>query len=134
MSDLQRISSGVPWEDGFGYSRAVVAGPFVFVSGCTSILDGAIRYEGDPYQQAKTALEIAERVLVEAGAAITDVVQSRIYIVHARDAEAVGRAHSEVFDAARPASTLVVVEGLIDPRLLVEIEVMAYLGGRGSGG
>jgi len=134
MSDLQRISSGVPWEDGFGYSRAVVAGPFVFVSGCTSILDGAIRYEGDPYQQAKTALEIAERALVEAGAAITDVVQSRIYIVHARDAEAVGRAHSEVFDAARPASTLVVVEGLIDPRLLVEIEVMAYLGGRGSGG
>ncbi|HKE50077.1 MAG TPA: RidA family protein [Actinomycetes bacterium] len=133
MSDLQRISSGVPWEDGFGYSRAVVAGPFVFVSGCTSILDGAIRYEGDPYQQAKTALEIAERALVEAGAAITDVVQSRIYIVHARDAEAVGRAHSEVFDAARPASTLVVVEGLIDPRLLVEIEVMAYLGGRGSG-
>lgn len=129
MSEVRRISSGVSWEDGFGYSRAVVAGPFVFVSGCTSILDGAIRHEGDPYRQAKTALEIAEHALVQAGAAITDVVQSRIYIVHARDAEAVGRAHSEVFDAIRPASTLVVVEGLIDPRLLVEIEVLAYLAG-----
>jgi enamine deaminase RidA (YjgF/YER057c/UK114 family) len=126
VNDVWRISSDAPWEDGFGYSRAVVAGPFVFVSGCTSIVDGAIRSEGDPYRQAQTALEIAERALVQAGAAITDVVQSRIYVVHARDAEAVGRAHSEVFDAVRPASTLVVVEGLIDPRLLVEIEVIAY--------
>jgi enamine deaminase RidA (YjgF/YER057c/UK114 family) len=126
VNDVRRISSDAPWEDGFGYSRAVVAGPFVFVSGCTSIVDGAIRSEGDPYRQAQTALEIAERALVQAGAAITDVVQSRIYVVHARDAEAVGRAHSEVFDAVRPASTLVVVEGLIDPRLLVEIEVIAY--------
>lgn len=133
MSEVRRFSSGVPWEDGFGYSRSVVAGRFVFVSGCTSILDGAIRYEGDPYQQARTALEIAERALVQAGATITDVVQSRIYIVHARDAEAVGRAHSEVFDSIRPASTLVVVEGLIDPRLLVEIELVAYLGSGSSG-
>jgi len=133
VSEVRRFASDAPWEDGFGYSRAVVAGPFVFLSGCTSILDGAIRYEGDPYQQAKTALEVAERALVQAGAAITDVVQSRIYIVHARDAEAVGLAHSEVFDAIRPASTLLVVEGLIDPRLLVEIELLAYLGS-GSGG
>jgi enamine deaminase RidA (YjgF/YER057c/UK114 family) len=79
VSDVRRISSGVSWEDGFGYSRAVVAGPFVFVSGCTSILDGAIRYEGDPTGRP-TALEIVERALVQAGAAIADVVQSRIYI------------------------------------------------------
>lgn len=127
MSGVRRISSGGPFEDGFGYSRSVVAGPFVFVSGCTSIVDGAIRHEGDPYRQARTALDNAASALAEAGATITDVVRTRMYLVHARDAEAVGRAHAEVFDAARPASTLIVVQGLIDSRLLVEIEVMAYV-------
>lgn len=126
MSEVRRIASGGPWEDSFGYSRAVVAGPFVFVSGCTSVVDGAIRYEGDPYRQARTALTNVERALTEAGAALTDVVRSRIYVVHSRDAEDVGRAHAEVFGAARPASTLLVVQGLVDSRLLVEIEVVAY--------
>ena len=126
MSEVRRISSGGPWEDSYGYSRSVVAGSFVFVSGCTSILDGAIRYEGDPYRQAKTALENVDAALAQAGVTITDVVRSRIYLVHARDAEAVGRAHAEVFGAARPAATLVIVQGLIDSRLLVEIEVVAY--------
>ncbi|MCI0686487.1 MAG: RidA family protein [Sporichthyaceae bacterium] len=126
MSELRRISSGGPWEDGYGYSRSVVAGWFVFVSGCTSVLDGSIRYEGDPYRQASTALSNVERALGNAGATLSDVVQTRLYIVHARDAEEVGRAHAEVFADGRPASTLIVVQGLIDSRLLVEVEAVAY--------
>lgn len=134
MSELRRIGSGGPWEDRFGYSRAVVAGPFVFVSGCTAVVDGSIRYEGDPYRQARTALQNAEKALGDAGVGIADVVGTRIYIVHSRDAEDVGRAHSEYFDRDRPASTLVVVSGLLDSRLLVEIEVVAYqAGGSGPG-
>lgn len=125
---MKRFSSGGLWESRFGYSRAVSAGPLVFVSGCTSVVDGAIRHEGDPYQQARAAMRNAHEALELAGASIADVVQTRIYIIHARDAEDVGRAHAEVFGAAPPAATLVVVDGLIDSRMLVEIELVAYRG------
>jgi enamine deaminase RidA (YjgF/YER057c/UK114 family) len=98
----------------------------VFVAGCTSVVEGSITHEGDPYQQALTAMRTAERALAEAGATLADVVQTRMYIVHNHDAEEVGRAHYEIFGAAPPAATMVVVNGLLDMRMLVEVEVVAY--------
>ena len=128
MSGLQRISSGGPWEDRIGYSRAVQAGPFVFVSGCTSTVDGQVRHEGDPFEQTLEAFRIAGAALQQLGLTLADTVQTRIYVVHARDAEDVGRAHSQLFDAVRPAATMLEVAGLIDPQMLVEVEVVAYRG------
>jgi enamine deaminase RidA (YjgF/YER057c/UK114 family) len=89
-------------------------------------VDGSVRHEGDPYNQAMTAMRTAERALDQAGATLADVIQTRMYIVHTQDAEEVGRAHAEVFGVAPPAATMVVVEGLVDPSMLVEIEVVAY--------
>jgi enamine deaminase RidA (YjgF/YER057c/UK114 family) len=128
VTGLQRISSGGPWEDHIGYSRAVQAGPFVFVSGCTSTIDGQVRHEGDPYNQTLTAFGVAAKALEQLGLTLADTVQTRMYLVHARDSADVGRAHSELFDAVRPAATMVEVAGLIDPQMLVEIEVVAYRG------
>jgi len=110
----------------------VAAGDFVFVSGCTAVVDGAVVGEGDPYEQALAAFGVAERALAQLGLGYGDVVQTRMYLVHARDSEAVGRAHAELFGAAPPAATMVVVAGLIDAMLLVEVELVAYRGG-GSG-
>jgi enamine deaminase RidA (YjgF/YER057c/UK114 family) len=126
VSTLRRIGSGGPWEDAFGYSRAVVAGPNAYVSGCTAVVDGVVHHEGDPYRQALTAFGLALTTLREAGFEAADVVRTRMYVTHIRDTEAVGRAHRELFDTARPASTMVVVSKLIDPQMLVEVEVDAY--------
>ena len=126
MSAVRRISSGGPYEDVFGYSRAVVAGPNAYVSGCTAVVDGALDHDGDPYRQALTAFGVALSALREAGFEKADVVRTRMYVTHTRDMEDVGRAHKELFDAVRPAATMVVVSKLIDPEMLVEVEVDAY--------
>jgi enamine deaminase RidA (YjgF/YER057c/UK114 family) len=133
---IRRISSGGPWEDVVGYSRAVVAGPWVLVAGCTSTVDGEVRFANDAYGQARTALEIALNALAEAGAAPADVVRTRMYLKDIADAEGVGRAHAELFKDVRPAATMIEVSGFIDERMLVEIEVDAYsetLAGSGRG-
>ncbi|MDI2126223.1 RidA family protein [Yinghuangia seranimata] len=127
---VERISSGGPYEDVVGYSRAVAAGDFVLVSGCTSIVDGVLVGEGDPYEQALAAFRVAEQALKQLGLSRADVVRTRMYLTHARDADAVGRAHKEMFDAARPATTMLVVAGLVDSRMLVEVEVDAYRGAK----
>ncbi len=121
-----RYGSGGPYEEKFGYSRVAVAGPNAYVSGCTAIVDGVVNYEGDPYNQALTAFDVAFKALTEAGFTRADVVRTRMYVVHPRDMDEVGRAHKELFDAVRPAATMVVVAKLIDPRMLVEVEVDAY--------
>ena len=121
-----RISSAGPWEDAFGYSRAVIAGPHGYVSGCTAVLDGVVHHEGDPYEQALTAFGVALDALAQGGFGPEDVVRTRMYVTHTRDVEAVGRAHKQLFDAVRPAATMVVVSKLIDPQMLVEVEVDAY--------
>jgi enamine deaminase RidA (YjgF/YER057c/UK114 family) len=126
VAEIRRISSGGPWEDVVGYSRAVVAGPFIFVSGCTSVVDGNLQHEGDPYGQTLTAFRVAERALLEAGATLADVVRTRMYITHSRDQYEVGRAHKELFADIRPAATMVEISGLVDPQMLVEVEVTAY--------
>ncbi|MFF4772385.1 RidA family protein [Microtetraspora fusca] len=123
-----RIFSGGPWEDRYGYARAVVAGSRVWVSGCTATVDGEVRHVGDAYRQTLTAIGIALDAVGKAGGSVQDVVRTRIYLVKADDFDVVGRAHGEVFGAVRPACTSVQVAGLVDPRMLVEVEVEAYLG------
>jgi enamine deaminase RidA (YjgF/YER057c/UK114 family) len=126
LSTVRRISSGGPWEDAFGYSRAVIAGPNAYVSGCTAVVDGVVHHEGDPYTQALAAFGLALATLRQAGFEAEHVVRTRMYVTHTRDMDAVGRAHRELFDAVRPAATMVVVSKLIDPQMLVEVEVDAY--------
>jgi enamine deaminase RidA (YjgF/YER057c/UK114 family) len=121
-----RISSGGPWEDAVGYSRAVVAGPWVLVAGSTSTIDGEVRHEGDAYAQTLEAFGVVRRALEQAGLSLDDVVRTRMYVRDVHDSDAVGRAHSELFDHVRPAATMVEVSGFIDPRMLVEVEADAY--------
>lgn len=123
---MRRIASGGPWEDAYGYSRAVeLPGGLVLVSGCTSVVDGRIA-EGGPYEQAVTAFGVAVEALRDLGLAAEHVVRTRMYLTHAGDADDVGRAHKELFGDVRPASSMVVVAGLIDPSLVVEVELEAF--------
>jgi enamine deaminase RidA (YjgF/YER057c/UK114 family) len=125
----RRISSGGPWEARYGYSRAIVAGDTCHVSGTTDAgPDGHSLHPGDAAGQARAALGIIERALTEAGFALGDVVRTRMYLTNVVDATAVGEVHGEWFRDVRPASALVVVAALIDPTILVEIEVDAKRG------
>ena len=129
MSDVRRVSSGVPWEEAFGYSRAVeLPNGLVLVAGCTSIVDGEIA-GGGPYEQAVNAFNLAFATLGELGLGRDDVVRTRMYITHARDVEDVGRAHKELFDSVRPAASMIIVSGFVDPSLVVEVEVEAFRSG-----
>ena len=122
----QLISSGAPWEASVGYSRAVRVGNVVEVAGTTAQDGEAISGE-DEYAQTKRILEKIEAALHEAGAALTHVVRTRIFVTDISQWEAVGRAHGEVFGEIRPVTSMVQVAALIDPRLLVEIEATAII-------
>jgi enamine deaminase RidA (YjgF/YER057c/UK114 family) len=125
-SDRRLISSGGPWESSAGYSRAVVVGASCWVSGTTDAgPDGRSVHPGDPGAQADAALDIIERALGEAGLTMADVVRTRIYVTSVASLPAVLAAHGARFGATRPASTALIVAGLIDPSLLVEIEADA---------
>jgi enamine deaminase RidA (YjgF/YER057c/UK114 family) len=121
------ISSGSVFEEEFGYSRAVVAGPFVHIAGTAPQMPDGADPPADAYEQARRCLDIVVGALEEADASPDDVVRTRIFVTDAGNIAEVMRAHGEVFGTARPACTAVVVE-LLDPRWLVEIEAEAYVG------
>jgi enamine deaminase RidA (YjgF/YER057c/UK114 family) len=123
-----RISSGSPYEPVIGFSRAVVAGHHVSVAGTAPLMPDGAEPPADAYGQARRVLEIILAALAEAGAGATEVVRTRTYLVRPQDWEEVGRAHGEVFGDVRPASTMVVVSGFLDPRWVVEMEADAVLG------
>jgi enamine deaminase RidA (YjgF/YER057c/UK114 family) len=120
------ISSGSSWESRYGYSRAVVDGDRVFVSGTAPVMPDDADPPDDPYEQSRRCLEILQRALDEAGASAADVVRTRVFVTDRVHMDQVMRAHGEVFGEVRPACTGIVAQ-LIDPRWLVEIEVEAIL-------
>jgi enamine deaminase RidA (YjgF/YER057c/UK114 family) len=121
------VSSGSPYEPVIGFSRAVRDGRHVFVAGTCAVMPDGGEPPPDAYGQAKRCLEIILAALEQAGATAADVVRTRTFLLDAADAEAVGRAHGEVFGDVRPASTMIVVSAFLDPRWLVEIEADALL-------
>ncbi|MDX2529927.1 RidA family protein [Streptomyces europaeiscabiei] len=125
---VRRVQSGSPWEESFGFARAVAAGDRVLVAGTTAFKGDVLYGEGDPYEQAKVAFTSAVEALGEFGLGAGAVIRTRMYLTHMRDVEDVGRAHKEIFDPVRPAATLLVVEGFVDPRILVEVEIEAFRG------
>lgn len=125
MSHRSSVGSGGPYEDKYGYSRAVRVGDHVWVAGTVARdpdVDGA-----DAATQARSALGVIDEALREVGATLADVVRTTMYVVDPADADAVATVHGEVFRHVRPAATLVVVSQLIDPRYRVEIQVDAAL-------
>lgn len=121
----RRLGSGGRFEAPYGYSRAVVVGDSVWVAGTTDP-DGLAH--ADAAVQARAAFAVVERALADVGFALSDAVRTRMYITRAADAHAVAAVHGELFAAIRPAATLVVVSALLEPEMLVEVELEARRG------
>ncbi|MBD0419864.1 RidA family protein [Streptomyces sp. TRM S81-3] len=128
MTSVRRVQSGSPWEEIFGSARAVAAGDRVLVGGTTSFKGDVLYGEGDPYEQAKVAFATAIEAIGEFGLGIESVIRTRVYLAHSRDVDEAGRAHKELFDAVRPVTTLLIVEGFMDSRVLVSVEIEAFRG------
>jgi enamine deaminase RidA (YjgF/YER057c/UK114 family) len=122
----QRLGSGGPYEDRYGYSRVVRVGPLAVTAGCTSVVDGVVQRVGDAGGQAEIALRTALTALAGVGIGPEDVVAVRMSITDPAHADDVGLAHQRLLGRVRPAATMVVVAGLIDPQMLVEVELTAW--------
>ena len=131
MSARRKVSSGTPWESVVGYSRAVAAGDHIWVTGCTSVVDGKVVHEGDAYEQTKQAIANIRWALRELDSDLADVVRTRIFVTDISRWEEYGRAHGEMFGDTMPATTMVQVSALIDPQMLVEVEAVAHKPGSG---
>ena len=128
----RKISTSTPWEPVVGYSRAVAAGDFVFVAGCTSTDGGEFVHEGDASAQTAQALRNVAGALDRLGLGLADVVQTRIYVTDIDRWEEYGRAHGAAFGDVLPATTMIEISRLVDPRMLVEVEAVAYRPGIGT--
>jgi enamine deaminase RidA (YjgF/YER057c/UK114 family) len=128
----RRVSSAAPWEAVVGYSRAVAAGDHVWVTGCTSIEGGEVVHTGDPYAQTVQAIHNIGWALEQFGASLEDVVRTRMFVTDISRWQDYGRAHGEAFGEILPATSMVEVSALIDPRMLVEVEAVAYRPGVGG--
>jgi len=128
VAERQRITGHSPHEPLVGYTRAVRAGPHVYVSGTAPIPPDGGEPPAGAYAQTRLCLEVVLAALGEAGAGVADVVRTRIYLARAADKDEAGRAHGEIFGEARPASTMLAVGELLDPRWLVEVEAEAVVG------
>jgi enamine deaminase RidA (YjgF/YER057c/UK114 family) len=127
MASRKLISSGAKWEDIVGYSRAVRVGNIIEVAGTTAAQGGKVQYVGDAYKQTIMILKIINGALIEAGGSLSDVIRTRMYVCNIEDWQEIGRAHGEFFSTIKPASTMVEVSKLVDPEMLVEIEVSAII-------
>jgi enamine deaminase RidA (YjgF/YER057c/UK114 family) len=128
MDGLERHGSGGPFEERVGYSRIIRAGNLVVVAGTTALMpDGAIAGLGDPYLQAQQTIANIASALERVGATLANVIRTRVFLVDTGHFEGFARAHGEAFADIRPVNTTVVVAELADPRMLIEIEVDAYL-------
>ncbi len=128
MTKRINISSGAKWEDIVGYSRAVRVGNMIEVAGTTAVDErGEIVGVNNPYEQTKYILAKIESALTEAGASMKDVVRTRMFVTDISKWEEIGKAHGEFFKEIKPAASMIEVKGLINPELLVEIEVTAVL-------
>jgi len=128
----RKISTKTPWEPVVGYSRAVAAGDFVFVSGCTSVADGVFVHAGDAEAQTTQAIANVAQALEALGVGLADVVRTRMFVTDISRWEEYGRAHGAAFGDAMPATSMVGVAALVDPRMLIEIEAVAYKPGVGT--
>ena len=123
----QQVSSGSPWEDIVGYSRAVKVGNIIEVAGTTAMDGEKLIGKNDMYLQTKFIFTKIEKALQQLGASLADVVRTRMYVTNIADWQLAGKAHGEFFDAIKPAATMVEVSRLIDDDLLIEIEVTAII-------
>jgi enamine deaminase RidA (YjgF/YER057c/UK114 family) len=128
----RRISTGTPWEPVVGYSRAVAAGDYVFVAGCTSVADGTFVHEGDAQAQTAQAIANVADALARLGLGLADVVRTRMFVTDISRWEEYGRAHGAAFGEVMPATSMIEVSALVDPRMLVEVEADAYKPGLGA--
>lgn len=123
----QNYSSGSPWEEVVGYSRAVKVGNVIEVAGTTAMDGDVLIGKNDVYLQTKFIFEKIEKVLIEAGSSLKDVVRTRMYVTDITKWEEVGKAHGEIFSSIKPAASMIEVKRLIDTNLLIEVEITAIV-------